>query len=200
MWTDSDIQLMLSFKNGDQRAFQQLFDKYKKRVINYCYRYCGHRPVAEDLSQEIFIRVYKAAPSYRPKARFSTWLFKIATNVCLNEIRKPVYRTKLESIDQTPDERNPASREIAIEPAQSMPDILLETHQHQAQVQQAMAKLPEQQRAALLLRTTEEFSYREIGRQINCSEKRVKTLIHRGRKRMKKILGAYWGKNEQESM
>jgi RNA polymerase sigma-70 factor (ECF subfamily) len=191
---------MLSFKDGDQQAFQKLFDKYKKRVINYCYRYCGHRAVAEDLSQEIFIRVYKAAPSYRPKARFTTWLFKIATNVCLNEIRKPIYRAKLESIDQKPDEGNPASREIAMEPAKSMPDMLLETHQYQAQVKQAMAQLPEQQRAALLLRTTEEFSYREIGRQINCSENRVKILIHRGRKRLKHILGAYWGNNEQESM
>jgi RNA polymerase sigma-70 factor (ECF subfamily) len=144
--------------------------------------------------------VYKAAPSYLPKARFTTWLFKIATNVCLNEIRKSVYRAKLESIDQRPDEGNPAAMEIAMEPAKSMPDMLLETHQHQALVEQAMAQLPEQQRAALLLRTTEEFSYREIGRQINCSENRVKTLIHRGRKRMKQILGVYWGKNEQKSM
>lgn len=200
MLTDSDIQLMLSFKNGDGRAFQQLFDKYKKRVINYCYRYCGHRAVAEELSQEIFIRVYKAAKTYRPKARFSTWLFKIATNVCLNEIRKPVYRAKLESIDRDSDEENAPSGEIAMEPARSMPDMLLENCQDQALVREAMAQLPEQQRAALLLRTTEEFSYREIGRQINCSENHVKTLIHRGRKRMKRILGAYWGKNEQASM
>ena len=200
MLTDSDIQLMLSFKNGDERAFQQLFDKYKRRVVNFCYRYCGHRAVAEDLSQETFIRVYRAAATYRPKARFSTWLFKIATHVCLNEIRKPLYRARLESIDRDSDEENAPAREIAMEPARSMPDMLLETRQHHALVREAMAQLPEQQRAALLLRTTEEFSYREIGRQIRCSENRVKTLIHRGRKRMKQILGAYWGKNDQESM
>jgi RNA polymerase sigma-70 factor (ECF subfamily) len=193
MLTDSDIQLMLSFKNGDERAFQQLFDKYKKRVINFCYRYCGHRAVAEELAQEIFIRVYKAAAAYRPRARFSTWLFKIATNVCLNEIRKPVYRAKLESIDRVPDGENAPSREIAMEPARSMPDMLLESHQEQARVREAMDQLSEQQRAALLLRTTEEFSYREIGRQMGCSENRVKTLIHRGRKRMKQILGGILG-------
>jgi len=200
MLTDSDIQLMLSFKNGDGRAFQQLFNKYKKRVVNYCYRYCGNRAVAEDLSQEIFIRVYKAAGTYRPKALFSTWLFKIATNVCLNEIRRPVYRAKIESIDQASDGENAASREIAMEPARSRPDLLLEEQEYQTRVREAMAQLPEQQRVALLLRSAEEFSYREIGRQIECSENRVKTLIHRGRKRMKQILGAYWGKNEEEPM
>jgi RNA polymerase sigma-70 factor (ECF subfamily) len=193
MLTDSDIQLMLSFKNGDERAFGQLFDKYKKRVINFCYRYCGHRAVAEELAQEIFIRVYKAAATYRPKARFSTWLFKIATNVCLNEIRKPVYRARLESIDQAQDEENAAAREIAMEPARSAPDMMLESRQEQARVRGAMEQLSEQQRAALLLRTTEEFSYREIGRQMGCSENRVKTLIHRGRKRMKQILGGILG-------
>lgn len=197
---DSDIQLMLSFKNGDQRAFQQLFDKYKKRVVNFCYRYCGQRTTAEDLSQEIFIRVYRAAGTYRPKAKFSTWLFKIATNVCLNEVRKPVYKAKLESIDRDPGEEKAAVKEIAMEPDRSIPDRLLETHQQQVQVRDAMEQLPVQQRAALLLRATEGFSYQEIGRQMGCSENRIKTLIHRGRKRMKKILGSNWGKNEQESM
>ena len=191
MLTDSDIQLMLSFQNGDQRAFQQLFDKHKKRVINFCYRYCGQRTVAEDLAQEVFLRVYRAAAVYRPKARFSTWLFRIATNVCLNEIRRPSYRAKLESVDRTSEEKGGgAAGEIAVEPERSMPDLLLEARQHQAMVRQALVALPEQQRVALLLRTTEGFSYREIGRQIDCSEGRVKTLIHRGRKRIIQILEA----------
>jgi len=192
MLTDPDIQLMLSFKAGDQRAFQLLFDKYKKQVINYCFRYCGRQAVAEELAQETFLRVYKAAARYRPEARFSTWLFKIAANVCLNEIRKPVYRAKLETIDQTPEEGHGRDREPAMDP-ELMPDALLEAHQKQALIRQAMGRLPEEQRAALLLRATEGFSYGEIGRQINRSENHVKTLIYRGRQRMKKILGAHWG-------
>jgi len=196
MLTDPDIQLMLSFKAGDQRAFQALFDKYKKQVINYCYRYCGQQAVAEELAQETFLRVYKASARYRPKARFSTWLFKIAANVCLNEIRKPVYRARLEPIDQTPEAGHGRDREPAMDPDQSMPDALLQAQQSQALIRQAMGRLPEEQRAALLLRATEGFSYGEIGRQINRSENHVKTLIYRGRQRMKKILGAHWGKND----
>ena len=193
MLTDPDIQLMLNFKAGDQRAFQHLFDKYKKRVINYCFRYCGHPQVAEELAQETFLRVYKAAHRYRPQARFSTWLFKIAANVCLNEIRKPVYRARLESIDPPAAHEAHTSREIATEPDQSLPDLLLEAHQHQELIRNAMNGLPDDQRSALLLRITEGFSYLEIASQINRSENHVKTLIHRGRQRLKKILGAYWG-------
>ena len=196
MLNDPDIQLMLGFKAGDQEAFRLLFDKYKKQVVNYCYRYCGHLAVAEELAQETFLRVYKAAGRYRPKARFSTWLFKIAANVCLNEIRKPLYRARLESMDQASDEGQAEAREIAMEPDQSMPDALLEAHQNQVLIHKAMDRLPDEQRAALLLRVTQGFSYQEIGRQINCSENHVRTLIHRGRQHMKKILGTHWGKND----
>lgn len=196
MLTDPDIQLMLSFKEGDQRAFQLLFDKYKEQVINFCFRYCGHRAVAEELAQETFLRIYKAATRYRPKARFSTWLFKIAANVCLNEIRKPQYRAKLESIDQAPEGDHGKIREMVMNPDRSMPDALLEAHQDQALMRMAMEQLPFEQRTALLLRATEGFSYGEIGEQLNRPERQVKTLIFRGRQRLKSILHAHWGKND----
>ena len=188
MLTDPDIQLMLRFKEGDQRSFHLLFDKYKKRVINYCYRYCGYSSLAEELAQEAFLRVYKAADRYRPEARFSTWLFKIAANVCLNEMRKPVYFVKQESIHGEGNDDNDTARDISTDPAQSLPDALLEMRQNRAIVSRAIDLLPEQQRAALLLKATEGFSYREIGLQIQCSEEHVKTLIFRGRQRMKKLL------------
>lgn len=200
MQTDPDIKLMLRVRDGDQNAFRALFDKYKNQVINYCYRYCGHPAVAEELAQETFLRVYKASPRYRPKARFSTWLFKIATNVCLNEIRRPVYRERIESMDQASREDRGAPREMAVEPEQSMPDALLEAHQDQVLIRRAMGRLPQAQRAALLLRATEGFSYQEIGRQLDRSENHVKTLIHRGRQRLKQILENYWGKNEDRPM
>jgi RNA polymerase sigma-70 factor (ECF subfamily) len=193
MQTDPDIQLMQRVRDGDQNAFRALFDKYKQQVINYCYRYCGHPSVAEELAQETFLRVYKAATRYRPKARFSTWLYKIATNVCLNEIRSPVYRERIESMDQAHQGHEP-SREAAMEADQSMPDVLLEAHQDQFLIRQAMLRLPEAQRVALLLRATEGFSYQEIGQQMDRSENHVKTLIHRGRQKLKKILDDHWGK------
>lgn len=187
---------MLQFKAGDQRAFQHLFDKHKKRVINYCFRYCGNPAVAEELAQETFMRVYKAARRYRPKARFSTWLFKIAANVCLNEIRKPVYRARMESLD---DAASPAlSSDMGPSASGSEPpDVLLEESEKHAKVQDAINRLPEQQRAALLLRINEEFSYREIGHQIKRSEGHVKTLIYRGRQQLKKMLGTYFGENHE---
>ncbi len=193
MDTDADIQLMLDFKSGDQAAFQQLFDKYKQRVISYCFRYCGHPAVAEELAQETFLRVYKAAPRYKPKARFSTWLFKIAANVCLNEIRKPLYRARIESMDAGCQDDEHHAPSVATAPSRSRPDGLYESREKQELVQQAICQLPHAQRAALLLRVNEEFSYQEIGKQINRSENNVKTLIHRGRQKLKEILGNYFG-------
>ena len=193
MQADPDTQLMLDFKAGDEHAFQNLFDKYKSRVITYCFRFCGDRAVAEELAQETFLKVYKAARRYRPKARFSTWLYKIATNVCLNEIRRPVYRNRVASLDGTTDDGTPAKVSEPAATPQARPDTLLECQERQALVHQAMEQLPEKQRAALFLRIEGEFSYNEIGQQINRSENHVKTLIHRGRQRLKKALAGYFG-------
>ena len=185
MQNDPDTQLMLYVKEGDAAAFQMLFDKYKKRVINYCYRFSGNLAVAEDLAQETFIRLYKGAPRYRPKARFSTWLFKIATNVCLNELRRPSYRNRMASID---DEEGKTTEEQIPDRQQSPADDELARQQLQAAVKAAMGQLPEKQRAALLLRVDQEFSYREIAKQMGCRENHVKILIHRAREKLKALL------------
>jgi RNA polymerase sigma-70 factor (ECF subfamily) len=183
MHTDPDVQLMLAFKAGDEQAFRQLFDKYKKQVVNYCYRFCGHREVAEELAQETFLRIYKAAPRYRPKAKFRTWLFKIAANVCLNEIRRPAYRQQSESLDQLPERDS----------GKAGPDIELADAERQRMVRSAIRQLPEKQRAALLLRVEGEFSYKEIAVQIGRSVNHVKTLIHRGRLALRHTLTSYLG-------
>ncbi len=183
---------MLNFKAGDPRAFHDLFERYKKRVINYCFRFCGHRAIAEELAQETFLRVYKAAQRYRPKARFSTWLYKIATNVCLNEMRKPAYRRRLEALDEALDNEVHASATMdSFRPIH--PDDQLLWQEQQQLVHRAIDRLPKKQRAALLLRVAGEFSYAEIAKQIHRPESHVKTLIHRGRMRLKAALAAYFG-------
>jgi RNA polymerase sigma-70 factor (ECF subfamily) len=192
MHIDPDTQLMLDFKAGDEHAFQNLFDTYKSRVITYCFRFCDNRAVAEELAQETFVRVYKAARRYRPKARFSTWLFKIATNVCLNELRRPAYRNRIESLDRILDHQAVQVPEPAAKRTER-PDAMLDLQEQQVLVHKALEQLPEQQRAALLLRIEGEFSYEEIGQQINRSKHHVKTLIHRGRLRLKKSLAGYFG-------
>jgi RNA polymerase sigma-70 factor (ECF subfamily) len=195
MHTDPDTQLMLDFKAGDQRAFQNLFDKYKSRVVTFCFRFCGNKAVAEELAQETFLKVYKASRRYRPKARFSTWLFKIATNVCLNELRRPVYRHRVESLDQRTENVAGAKAAKVAAMQQESPHTMLVHQEQQEMVYKAIEQLPEKQRAALLLRIEGEFSYGEIGQQINRSENHVKTLIHRGRIRLKKALAGYFGEH-----
>lgn len=184
MHDDSDIQLMMRFKNGDSHAFQTLFNKHKKRVINYCFRFCGNHGLAEDLAQETFLRVYKAAPRYKPKARFTTWLFKIATNVCLNELRKPVYRSRIESLSS--EGGNEGDR--ITDPHQKGLDDDFETNETLHILKRAIMELPEKQRAALLLKIEGEFSYKEIAKQIHRTENNVKILIFRARQRLKEIL------------
>jgi RNA polymerase sigma-70 factor (ECF subfamily) len=186
MAADQDVELMLRFKEGDRTAFRQLFDKHKKGVISHCYRFCMDTAVAEDLAQETFLRVYQSAARYKPKARFRTWLYKIATNVCLNEIRKFQRRSIF-----FPQEEHLSRLEVSADDPQ--PDEQLEHAQHQNMVLGALGQLPEDQRAALMLRVAEEFSYREIGYQIGRNENHVKVLIHRGRKKLKKILADYFG-------
>ena len=95
---DTDAQLMLQFKAGDLRAFERLFARHMRPIVNFAYKFVRNREIAEELTQEIFIRVHDAAAGYRPEAKFTTWLYKIATNVCLNEIRRPYFRATHYSI------------------------------------------------------------------------------------------------------
>lgn len=185
---------MLRFKGGDSDAFRQLFDRHKNGVILFCYRFCGDERVAEDLAQETFIRIYRAAARYTAKARFRTWLFKIATNVCLNEIRRPGYRIRTESLDEQ-DSKN--ERIINRQPARrsARPDERLDLKEQRQTVLAAIAQLPVEQRAALLLRVEAEFSYHEIGQLMGRSENQVKTLIYRGRRHLRKTLENYFGEN-----
>ncbi len=193
MQTDPDVKLMLKFKAGDQGAFPKLFDRYKGRIIRFCSRFCEDQAVAEELAQEIFIRVYKAAPRYRPKASFRTWLFTIATRVCLNEIRRADYRQQFDSLTNPPEDMEQASRNRPALTDNSLPDAYVEQAEQRRLILNAMAELPQDQQAALLLRVEEEFSYQEIGQQIGCSENQVKTLIYRGRQKLKQALDDYFG-------
>ncbi len=188
MKVDPDIQHMERFRDGDETAFRFLFTKYKIKMITFCYRFCGNKEMAEELAQEVFLRVYKAAPRYRPDARFSTWIFKIATNVCLNEVRKKKYSVDIKSIHNL---SNPGEKDHVMEIEDTLmppPHNLLEEKERDQLIQNALSRLPDKQRAALLLRIYQGFTYQEIGVQLKKSEKGVKSLIHRGRENLKQAL------------
>jgi RNA polymerase sigma-70 factor, ECF subfamily len=188
MMTDPDVFLMLAFSRGDENAFRELFNKYKNNIINFCFRFCFSRGVAEELAQEVFIRVYQAADRYRPDARFSTWLYRIAVNICLNESRKNKYKVHIKSMDQ-PDDIGHSEFVRDIEDQESLSSHdLVEAREREKFIGQAMSTLSEKQRIALILRIFNEFSYQEIAGQMDISESKVKSLIYKGRQRLQELL------------
>ncbi len=188
--SDPDVQLMLCFKDGDEDGFRKLFSKYQTQIINFCFRFCSDRQLAEDLAQEVFLRVYRAAKRYRPKARFSTWIYRIAVNVCLNESRKLKKRYLTQSIDRpfaNADDQGNRLPEYQDE-NQISADGMMASRQREEQIKAALKNLPKQQRVAVVLRIYNEFSYSEIASQMSVSEGKVKTLIFRGRQHLKQTL------------
>jgi len=187
---DSDASLMLRVKQGDRRAFERLVDKYKQPVTNLIYRMLGDAAEAEDLAQNVFIQVYKSADRYKVAAKFTTWLFTIARNLCLNEIRRRS-RHPATSLDTPhPEYEDQPLHQFEDAKTFSPPDALLHGELEQ-KIQQALGELPDSQRIALLLCRQEELSYEEIARVLGCSLSATKSLIHRGRETLKQKLKPY---------
>ena len=179
---DSDADLMLRFKDGDTEAFNQLFALHTRAIINFAYRFVRNRGMAEELAQDIFLRVYESAAGYRVQAKFTTWLYRIATNVCLNEIRKPHVRATLKHDEKNGDDaRCMNSQSGGVRDFSSFPDLLLERQAISNALSQALWQLPEKQRVAFILNKYQELSYGEVAEIMKISEKAVKSLIHRAK-------------------
>ncbi len=187
---DPDAALMLRVKQGDTGAFTELVEKYKQPVMNLAYRTVRDMTEAEDLAQNVFVQVYKSAARYKSTAKFSTWLFTIARNLCLNEIRRRS-RHPAESLDAThPEQDDQPLQQYEDKKTFSPPESLLQGELAQ-QIDRALADLPENQRAAILLCRQDELSYEEIAEALGCSVSATKSLIHRGRETLKERLKAY---------
>jgi RNA polymerase sigma-70 factor, ECF subfamily len=188
--TDPDAQLMLQVKNGDLAAFETLVEKFKQPVINLISRTLGDQTEAEDLAQNVFIQVYRSAPRYLDTARFSTWLFTIVRNLCLNEIRRRS-RHPVKSLDETPPDGDESpSRQFEDTHARDATDHLL-VNELVNKVEEALSELPEKQRTAILLFREKDMSYEEIALVLNCSLSATKSLMHRGRETLKQRLKPY---------
>ena len=187
---DPDAALMLRVKRGDRRAFEELVDKYKRPVTNAIYRTLGDATEAEDLAQNVFVQVYKSAHRYRASAKFSTWLFTIARNLCLNEIRRRS-RHRAESLDAPhPEQEDRPGHQFEDTKGFSPPNALLHEELEQ-KIQHALSELPDNQRIAILLCRQDELSYEDIARVLGCSLSATKSLIHRGRETLKQKLKPY---------
>jgi len=187
---DPDAALMLRVKKGDRDAFTALVEKYQQPVMNFVRRTVRDETEAEDLAQNVFLQVYKSAPRYVSTAKFSTWLFTIARNLCLNEIRRRS-RHPAESLDAThPESEDQPLHQFEDKAVAPAPEQVLHGELEE-KIEQALADLPENQRTALLLCRQDELSYEEIAEVLDCSLSATKSLIHRGRETLKQKLKPY---------
>ncbi len=196
---DPDAALMLRVKQGDTEAFAQLADKYKQPVMNLVYRMLRDLTEAEDVAQAVFLQVYKSAHRYQAASKFSTWLFTIARNLCLNEIRRRS-RHPVESMERLPGEQDdlpaPQYEDKAAPPAGES----LLVGELEAKIQEALDALPENQRVAILLCRQDELSYEDISAVLGCSVSATKSLIFRGRETLKSRLKPYLKTGEWNSV
>ena len=179
--TRSDVQLMLDVKSGDERSFELLLQRYRTPLVNFLYRMVRSRELAEDLAQEVFIRVYRAREEYVPSAKFTTWLFRIATNLALNSLRDHRYQKLEMSIDAPLKGDAEDGDERPFEVADKHPTVEQELVEEarKKMIRHAIEKLPEKQRAAVLLHKYQDLDYAEIAKILSCSESALKSLLFR---------------------
>jgi RNA polymerase sigma-70 factor, ECF subfamily len=188
---DPDVVLMERVRDGDMEAFQVLFTKYSGAIVKFAYRFLGSRDRAEEVAQTAFLQLFRARRRYKPKARFATFLYRIASNLCLNELRRFDYSGKIESLD-TPDESEAGNTSFADRlPDHDTPGPAqrLACREAASEVQKVLKFLPPKQRMALLLSRVDGFSYQEVAENLETSVSAVKSLIFRGTETLRRDLG-----------
>ena len=172
---DFDAELMLRVKDGDGASFTILLEKHRLPVIHFLYRMVQNQAVAEELAQEVFLRVYRSRGSYEPTAKFTTWLFRIATHLALNSLRDGKHRRLEEHLDD--DSSETPGRQVSDQRPTVEQRML---HQSRLdEIRRAVATLPEKQRAAVLMHKYDEMEYSQIAKVLNCSESAIKSLLFR---------------------
>jgi RNA polymerase sigma-70 factor (ECF subfamily) len=194
---DPDAALMLRVKRGDRAAFAVLVEKYKQPLYNFIFRTLRDETESEDVAQTVFLQVYKSRARYERTAKFSTWLFTIARNLCLNEIRRRS-RHPAESLEEAHAEHEDQPHRQYEDKKISLPTDHALQGELARKIEEALADLPENQRTAILLCRQDEMSYEEIAAVLDCSLSATKSLIHRGREVLKEKLKPYlqsgeWG-------
>src|SRR5690242_16094494 len=172
---ERDAQLMLRVREGDDTSFALLLERHRGPVVHFLYRMVQNQAVSEELGQEVFLRVYRSRATYEPTAKFTTWLFRIATHLALNALRDNKNERMQEHLDDDTSEL----------PVRQVSDTRPTVEQHMVyesrleEVRRAIAALPEKQRAAVLMHKYEEMEYSQIAKVLNCSDSAVKSLLFR---------------------
>lgn len=198
---DPDVRLMLEVKAGSAAAFEQLVARHQRRLILVLKQLVGDREQAEDLAQEVFLRIYRARESYTPTARFSTWLYRITHNVAQNSIRKKSRRREitLPPISKM-DNEGVAMESLAKDKSSLMPTRIMAQQELQRVLEAAIQNLPARQRMATMLSRFEGMSYQEIADSMDLSMQAVKSLLSRARVNLKLALDPYLENGGQQAM
>jgi RNA polymerase sigma-70 factor (ECF subfamily) len=173
---ERDAELMLRVRDGDSAIFALLLERHRGPVIHFLYRMVQNQAVAEELAQEAFLRVYRSRGSYEPSAKFSTWLFRIATRLALNAIRDGRYEKSQRSLADDPDKEG-APRQFP-DDAPTAEQTLVQ-RARLVEIRAAIEALPDKQRAAVLMHKYEEMDYSQIAAALETSESAVKSLLFR---------------------
>jgi RNA polymerase sigma-70 factor (ECF subfamily) len=182
-------ELMARIAEGDDSAFEILVHRHQTSVLNLIYRFIGDRTQAKDLVQEVFIRVWQSARTYQPKAKFTTWIYRITANLCLNELKASRRRRLFQFLRFGEDQEN-TIEEVLADVSPSPEDLLLSREQSH-RISDAVQSLPDNQRMALILKRYDDLSYQEIAQIIGCSVSAVESLLVRGKRTLQEKLKNY---------
>jgi RNA polymerase sigma-70 factor, ECF subfamily len=189
---DPDVRLMLEVRDGSAAAFDELMIRYQSRLVTVLGHLTGRRDLAEDLTQEVFLRVYRARQRYVPGAKFSTWLFTIANNVASNALRSLARRPEVQAPPRDPNVSGSNSLDqLALAASGLMPARQIDNAELQNVVHEALSRLNSQQRMAVLLSKFEEMSYSDIAETMQKSPQAVKSLLARARENLREALEPY---------
>lgn len=190
---DPDLELLLKTADGDAAAFEELVGRHQDRVLGICQRMLGDREDARDAAQEVFLKVYRKAARFRPRARVTTWLYRIAVNHCLNQLRRHKVARFFSLGDPKPDgaEAGETPGVVRLDPVDPAPglDVALDTRRRWAATRTAIDTLPSSQRAVLVLAKFEGLSYDEIAEVLGITTSSVASRLFRAMRRLEKALG-----------
>src|ERR1700681_1986066 len=183
---ERDAELMVRVREGDNTSFALLLARHRSPVVHFLFRMVQNQEVSEELEQEVFLRIYRSRATYEPTAKFTTWLFRIATHLALNWIRDGKNEKSQESLDRETVEG--ATRQVADRGRTVEQELVYRARL--AEVRQAIELLPAKQRAAVLMHKYEEMEYAQIANALSCSESAVKSLLFRAYETLRSRLSA----------
>ena len=185
-----DLELMLRVKTGDLGAFEELVETHQHRVVGTVAKMLGDETEAEDVAQQVFVRVWRSAARYEPTAKFTTWLFTITRNLVFNELRRRK-RHGTTSIDESRENDDDSPRHQIADLGVKVPDVSMLDDEMMNAIHRAIEELPEAQRMAIVLRRYEETPYEEIAQVLDLTVPAVKSLLFRARTELREKLKQY---------